>query len=370
MIRWLEANGYDVTYSTGMDTDRRGNLVRNHKIFLSSGHDEYWSGTQRGNIESARGAGVHLAFFSANEVFWKTRWENSIDGSGTPYRTLVCYKETHAGAKIDPTSTWTGSWRDPRFSPPADGGRPENALTGTLFGVNGNRTDSMSVPASYGPHRFWRNTSVAALGSNQVATFAPGTLGYEWDSCPTNGVQPAGLMRLSSTTLDNLPVLQDYGSTYGSGPATHSLALYRHSSGALVFGAGTVQWSWGLDSTHDNGSAAADIRINKRRSIFLPTWGSSQPIAAARSRGRNQINRQCGPHILHSSPMAGATIQNGVQTHHCRHSDRFGRHRFGGLRSRPTAETHGSQQSAVGNWSYGWTPADVRSGDNQDPCRR
>ena len=102
MIRWLEANGYDVSYSTGMDTDRRGNLVRNHKIFLSSGHDEYWSGTQRANIESARGAGVHLAFFSANEVFWKTRWENSIDGSGTPYRTLVCYKETHAGAKIDP----------------------------------------------------------------------------------------------------------------------------------------------------------------------------------------------------------------------------------------------------------------------------
>ncbi len=42
------------------------------------------------------------AFLSGNEVFWKTRWENSIDASGTPYRTLVCYKETHANAKIDP----------------------------------------------------------------------------------------------------------------------------------------------------------------------------------------------------------------------------------------------------------------------------
>ena len=58
---------------------------------------------QRANVEAARDAGVHLAFFSGNEVFWKTRWENSIDGSSTPHRTLVCYKETHANAKIDPS---------------------------------------------------------------------------------------------------------------------------------------------------------------------------------------------------------------------------------------------------------------------------
>ncbi len=77
-------------------------LLLNHKVFLSVGHDEYWSGAQRANVEAARDAGVHLAFFSGNEVFWKTRWETSIDGSGTPYRTLVSYKETHADAKIDP----------------------------------------------------------------------------------------------------------------------------------------------------------------------------------------------------------------------------------------------------------------------------
>ena len=60
--------------------------------------------SQRANVEAARDAGVNLAFFSGNEIFWKTRWENSIDGSGTDHRTLVCYKETHANAKIDPTS--------------------------------------------------------------------------------------------------------------------------------------------------------------------------------------------------------------------------------------------------------------------------
>ncbi len=76
MVRWLEANGYDVTYSTGVDTDRRGpNDLLEHQVFLSVGHDEYWSGAQRTNVENARGSGVHLAFFSGNEVFWKTRWE-------------------------------------------------------------------------------------------------------------------------------------------------------------------------------------------------------------------------------------------------------------------------------------------------------
>ena len=69
---------------------------------MSSGHDEYWSGAQRANVEAARDAGVNLAFFSGNEIFWKTRWEPSIDGTNTAYRTLVSYKETHANAVIDP----------------------------------------------------------------------------------------------------------------------------------------------------------------------------------------------------------------------------------------------------------------------------
>ncbi|MBV8887353.1 MAG: hypothetical protein JO235_25620, partial [Chroococcidiopsidaceae cyanobacterium CP_BM_RX_35] len=102
LVRWLEANGYNVSYFTGVDSDRRGDLIKNHKVFLSVGHDEYWSKQQRDNVEEARNAGIHLAFFSGNEVFWKTRWENSIDKSNIPYRTLVSYKETHANAVIDP----------------------------------------------------------------------------------------------------------------------------------------------------------------------------------------------------------------------------------------------------------------------------
>ena len=201
MVRWLEANGYDVSYSTGVDSDRRGSEVLEHKTFLSVGHDEYWSAAQRAAVEAARNAGVHLGFFSGNEIFWKTRWEASIDGASTPHRTLVSYKDTHANARIDPTGIWTGTWRDPRFSPPGDGGRPENGLTGTIFTVNGDRADTIVVPSAFATHRFWRNTSIASLQPGQSVPLIPGTLGYEWDEDLDNGFRPAGLTRLSSTTV-------------------------------------------------------------------------------------------------------------------------------------------------------------------------
>jgi len=264
MVRWLEANGYNVSYITGVDTDRFGDLLKNHKLFLSIGHDEYWSKQQRENVEKARDNllvnqvnPVNLAFFSGNEIFWKTRWENNItnaNGSlGTDaYRTLVCYKETHANAKIDPLpAVWTGTWRDPRFSPPADGGRPENSLPGTIFTVNDGATTSIRVPEADGKMRFWRNTGIANLTAGTTATLPNGTLGYEWDEDLDNGFRPGGLVHLSTTTVTGAPVLLDYGSNYGSGTAIHSLTMYRANSGALVFGAGTVQWAWGLDSNHD-----------------------------------------------------------------------------------------------------------------------
>ena len=93
MVRWLERNGYDVSYTTGVDTDRRGSELLEHHVFLSVGHDEYWSGDQRANVEAARDAGVNLAFFSGTSLL-----EDALGAEhrrlGNDYRTLVCYKET------------------------------------------------------------------------------------------------------------------------------------------------------------------------------------------------------------------------------------------------------------------------------------
>ncbi|MGO4841591.1 N,N-dimethylformamidase beta subunit family domain-containing protein, partial [Rhizobiaceae sp. 2RAB30] len=73
----------------------------------------------------------------------------------------------------------------------------------------------------------------------------------EWDSDLDNGFRPTGLVDLSSTTRNVGTVLVDNGLTTVPGTATHSLTLYRNAeSGALVFGAGTVMWSWGLSDQH------------------------------------------------------------------------------------------------------------------------
>ena len=53
------------------------------------------------------------------------------------------------------------------------------------------------------------------------------------------------------------------GSVFDSGTATHHLTLYRHASGALVFGAGTVQWAWGLDAHHDTETGVPPERVNE-----------------------------------------------------------------------------------------------------------
>ena len=311
MVRWLEANGFDVSYISGVDTDRTGSLLLNHRAFLSVGHDEYWSGQQRANVEAARNAGVSLAFFSGNEVFWKTRWEASIDGSSTAYRTLVSYKETHAGAKIDPSAEWTGTWRDPRLSPPSDGGRPENALTGTAFTVNAG-TSAIVVPAAEGKMRFWRNTTIAALTGSQTATLTAGSLGYEWDSDLDNGFRPAGLVRMSDTTVSGVDLLQDNGSSYASGTANHALTFYRHSSGAKVFGAGTIQWPWGLDNVHDRAGSPIDVRMQQATVNLFADMNVQPATLQSGLMTASMTTDSTAPTVVISAPAAGATLTQNV----------------------------------------------------------
>ena len=260
MVRWLERNGYDVSYTSGVDTDRRGEELLEHKVFLSVGHDEYWTGQQRRNVEAALGAGVHLGFFGSNDVFWKVRWEPSIDGSEQPYRTFVTYKETQDHRKLDPVE-WTGLFRDHRSINP-EGPWPENALTGTLFTVNAWRNDPLIVDAEFADLRFWRNTEVARLQPGERYVSIKGILGHEWDSDIDNGFRPPGLFRLSATTIDNLQYCVHPGRGCETGSATHNAVLYRHESGALVFDTGTLQWPWGLDAHHDTETGVPPERQN------------------------------------------------------------------------------------------------------------
>ena len=41
MVRWLEQQGYDISYATNIDVDANPGLLSDRKIVLSVGHDEY-----------------------------------------------------------------------------------------------------------------------------------------------------------------------------------------------------------------------------------------------------------------------------------------------------------------------------------------
>jgi hypothetical protein len=318
MIRFIERNGYDASYASQADVSANAGLLLNHKLIISSGHDEYWSGQERANVEAARDAGVSLAFFSGNEVYWKTRWQSSsADGTATQYRTLTTYKDTHFNAPTDPTA-WTGTWRDPRFAAVGDS-KPENSLTGQLFVINSGSAD-ITVPAAYKNLRLWRNTAVANLGTGQSRTLGAGnqTLGYEWDVDVDNGFRPRGQFQLSSTTVSGVESFVDFGTFTKQGTTqTHHLTQYRVPSGAIVFGAGTVQWAWGLDTTNawnNNGPPAGatvdpvmqQATVNLFADMGVPATTLMPGLTAV-----SQSTDTTAPDSAIASPSAGAAISDG-----------------------------------------------------------
>jgi hypothetical protein len=362
MIRFVERNGYDVSYTSQADVDANAALLRNHKVIVSSGHDEYWSKNERANVEAARDSGVSLAFFSGNEVFWKTRWQSSsADGTAAPYRTLTTYKDTHFDAATDPVA-WTGTWRDPRFAAAGDGGLPENSLTGQLFIINSGASD-ITVPAAYKNLRLWRNTAVANLGAGQSRTLAPGgqTLGFEWDIDVDNGFRPAGLSQLSSTTVSGVESFTDYGSLTQQGTTqTHHLTQYRTPSGARVFGAGTIQWAWGLDTTNawanagPPAGASADPVMQQATVNLFADMGAPATTLMSGLAAASPSTDATAPTATITSPTQGATIADGSQvTVSGTASD------TGGVVAGVEVSTDGGSTwhpaSGTTSWSYTWT---------------
>ena len=141
-------------------------------------------------------------------------------------------------------------------------------------------------------------------------------------------------MRLSSTTLSGVA---DPRSTTArrtaAGRATHNLTLYRHASGALVFGAGTVQWSWGLDANHDRGSAAGRHAHAAGDGQSAGRHGRAAGHAADRAWCRRRHRpTPLAPTSTITSPAAGRVVPAGAADHDHRHGDRQRRRRRSGRR--------------------------------------
>lgn len=78
---WLEQQGYDVTYCANLDLHLDPAILRQPRVFLSVGHDEYWSGKMFQEALQARDEGLSFAFFSGNAVYHEILlYDSSVTG--------------------------------------------------------------------------------------------------------------------------------------------------------------------------------------------------------------------------------------------------------------------------------------------------
>jgi len=226
-VAWLEQQGYDVTYSSDVDTDLSGASLLNHHGFISAGHDEYWSMGMYNAAASARDSGVNLAFLGADDVSWQVRYARSA--SNVPDRILICYKS----ATLDPVqnNTVTVHFRDPQVN------MPEQLLVGGTstaeqLGASG------ATPVAYvvqNPTN-WVYANTGAFNGETV----PNVVGYEIDSYVSTYPSPtaaAGTYQI----LSNSPIVNTNNTT-----VYQNSTIYQAASGAWVFSGATIEWGWAL----------------------------------------------------------------------------------------------------------------------------
>jgi hypothetical protein len=231
LVRWLEREGYDVTYITNIDLHTSAPVLARARTYISSGHNEYWSWEMRENIRAFRETGGNLVFIGANTLDWQVRLEKS-PATGADHRVMVGWKERFREDPLFTDSTAsndhlvTTRFKDPPVS------RSEEALMGVRFLLQYVADDMVVSNASH-----WVFQGTGLRNGSRL----PGLLGFEVDG--VTGHQPPGTEILCTSVAVELPNARN--PTIES--AISHMVLYRWPSGAQVFATGTMQWSWGLD---------------------------------------------------------------------------------------------------------------------------
>ena len=257
-VRFVERQGYDVSYQSDVFTDAHPGTLLRHKLDVAAGHDEYWTKVMRDAWEAARDAGVNLAFMGANDAYWQVKMEDAG-------RTIFTYKSTY-DPESDP-SLKTAMFRE--LVPP----RYECGLIGIQHqGVGlawqpGNYTVMPSATASP-----WLRGSGLRPGD-----VVPGIVSVESDTIPGN-------QTAASSCGHQLTVLfhrQRGDDKDGNADAT----VYTAPSGARVFASGSHQFSWALDdfaADPDEGHGFADPRVQRLMvNAFDEMTGQTLPFVAA-----------------------------------------------------------------------------------------
>ena len=271
---WLEAAGHHVDMATNEDLEKDPDLLDGVRLYLSVGHDEYWTWGMRDAVEGFVARGGNAAFFSGNTAFWQVRLEDGGD-------TMVAWKTRYRDDPVVGTAqecTVTGLWSN-RYT-----GRPENTMTGVSFCRGGYARIGGGTPRGPGGHLIDRPEHWVFEGTGlrygDVLGGDAVIVGYECDGCdftlrdgrpyPTGldgtpadftilGHAPAQLWSKETAppglypegTLSDVELVAEQitGRTDPAAVARffHGNAVMGvHQPGGTVFTAGTTDWAYGI----------------------------------------------------------------------------------------------------------------------------
>jgi hypothetical protein len=176
-LEWAERAGYAFDFASSLDLEARPELLDGRRLYLSVGHDEYWSSGMRDAVEGHIARGGNALFLSGNSCFWQVRFED--EGA-----TMIGYKGRARSEdpmrERDPRLL-TSMWSDPRI------GRPETKLTGLTFSRGGYHRVAGGVPRGAGGYtihhpRHWLFEGTG-LQYGDLFGALHGVVGYECDGC-------------------------------------------------------------------------------------------------------------------------------------------------------------------------------------------
>jgi hypothetical protein len=222
LARFLERGGYDVSYTTDVDTDRLPAELLRHELVMTAGHDEYWTNTMRNAFDAAREHGVNLGFMGANTGYWQMRYENGR-------RTIVEYRTADRDPETNPALK-TISFREL--------GRPECRLLGVQWGEIGD-ADYTAVGAGVVPQDPWF-VGTGFRRSDVLHDLA----GYEYDTLFENCEQPGTVVLFAARRPNHLNA---------------DAVRYTAKSGSVVFSSGSIRFATDLD----NLTGHADSRLQR-----------------------------------------------------------------------------------------------------------
>ena len=236
LVQWVEAQGLDVAYVTDGEMDRSGDALDAAKVMVLSGHDEYWTHTQRDRADNALAQGRSIINLGANQAYWQVRLEPSADGRAR--RIITCYKGDKRDSEGLKSMDRSTKFRD--LATP----RPENALFGVMFSARWHQFAHPSVITNEG---HW---ALEGTGLKNGDTLWRST-GYEQDQVVDNGQAPPGVEVLAES-----PALSLQGA-FGFG----QMVVYRKGN-SWGFSAGGIDFVHQLGTTEAGDARGARIVAN------------------------------------------------------------------------------------------------------------